>query len=89
VQDSSGVILDHEPHDGNPSDKTELLPLVKRFKKLFRGAPSDVATDKGYYSKEGIQSLRSLNVKRIAIPKIGQLSKKEKKRQHSKWFKSL
>ena len=89
VQDSSGVILDHELHDGNPSDKTELLPLVKRFKKLFHRAPSDVATDKGYYSKDGIKSLRSLKVKRIAIPKIGRLSEKEKKKQHSKWFKSL
>ena len=89
VQDSSGVILDHELHDGNPSDKKELVPLVKRFKKLFRRAPSEIATDKGYYSDDGVVSLRSLKVKRIAIPKIGRLSEKEKKKQHSKWFKSL
>jgi IS5 family transposase len=89
VQDSSGVILDHELQHGNPSDKTELLPLVKKFKKQFRRAPSDIATDKGYYSQENIRSLRSLKVKRTAIPKIGRLSKKEKRRQHSKWFKTL
>jgi IS5 family transposase len=89
VQDSSGVILDHELQHGNPSDKTELLPIVKKFKKQFRRVPSDIATDKGYYSQENIRSLRSLKVKRTAIPKIGRLSKKEKRRQHSKWFKTL
>jgi IS5 family transposase len=89
VQDSSGVILDHELHHGNPSDKTQLLPLVKKFKKRFGRAPSDLATDKGYYSQENIERLHSLKVKRIAIPKIGRLSKQEKKRQHSRWFKRL
>jgi len=89
VQDSSGVILDHELQHGNPSDKTELLPLVKKFKKRFGRAPSDLAADKGYYSKENIRSLRSLKVKRIAIAKIGRLSKQEKRKQRSQWFKRL
>ena len=68
VQDSSGVILDDELQHGNPSDKTQLLHLVRKFKKQFRRVPSAPATDKGYYSQENIQSLRSLKVKRIAIP---------------------
>jgi len=89
VQDSSGVILDHELHHGNPSDKTQLLPLVKKFKKRFGRVPSDLATDKGYYSPENIERLRSLKVKHIAIPKIGRLTKQEKKKQHSRWFKGL
>jgi IS5 family transposase len=89
VQDSSGVILDHELLHGNPSDKTQLLPLVKKFKKRFGRAPSDLAADKGYYSQENIQSLRSLKVKHSAIPKIGRLTKDERKKQHSPWFKRL
>ncbi len=89
VQDSSGVILDHELQHGNPSDKTQLLPLVKKFKKQFRRVPSELATDKGYYSQENIRSLQSLKVKRIAIPKIGRLFKREKRKQHSTWFKRL
>jgi IS5 family transposase len=63
--------------------------LVKKFKKRFGRAPSDLAADKGYYTKENIRSLRSLKVKRIAIPKIGRLSKQEKKQQHYPWFKRL
>jgi IS5 family transposase len=89
VQDSSGVILDHEIQHGNPSDKTELLPLVKKFKKRFGRAPAELAADKGYYSQENIQRLRSLKVKRIAIAKIGRLSKQEKRKQHFQWFKRL
>ena len=89
VQDSSGVILESELQHGNPSDKTALLPVVKKFKKQFRRVPSELATDKGYYSEENIRSLRSLKVRRIAIPKIGRLSKKEKRKQHSKWFMTL
>jgi IS5 family transposase len=89
VQDSSGVILDHELQYGNPSDKAKLLPLVKKFKKRFGCVPSELAADKGYYSQENIQSLRDLKVKRIAIPKIGRLFQKEKRKQHSPWFKRL
>lgn len=89
VQDSSGVILDYELQHGNPSDKTQLLPLVKKFKKRFGRAPAELAADKGYYSEENIRLLKEINVKRIGIAKIGRLSKTEKKKQHSRWFKSL
>ena len=89
VQDYSGIILDYELQHGNPSDKTELLPLVKKFKKRFGRAPSELAADKGYYSEENISLLKEINVKRIGIAKIGRLSKTEKKKQHSRWFKNL
>jgi IS5 family transposase len=89
VQDSSGIILDHELQHGNPSDKTALLPLVKKFNKRFGRAPSELATDKGYYSQENINNLRSLKVNRIAIAKVGRLTKYEKRKQHSQWFKRL
>lgn len=89
VQDSSGIILDHELQHGNLSDKTELLPLVKKFKKRFGRVPTELATDKGYYSEDNISLLKKINVKRIGIAKIGRLSKQEKKKQHSQWFKNL
>jgi IS5 family transposase len=89
VQDSSGIILDHELQHGNPSDKTELLPLVKKFKKRFGHVPTELAADKGYYSEDNISLLKEINLKRIGIAKIGRLSKQEKKKQRSKWFKNL
>lgn len=89
VQDSSGIILDYELKHGNPSDKTELLDLVKKFKKRFGRVPCQLAADKGYYSDENIRLLKDLAVKCIGIAKIGRLSKREKNKQQSKWFKSL
>lgn len=89
VQDASGIILDYQIHEGNPSDKRELLPTVKRFKHDYHRVPTDVAADKGYYTADNITALRALGVRRIGIPKIGRLRPNEKERQHKKWFRLL
>jgi transposase, IS5 family len=89
VQDSSGIMLDYQIYEGNPSDKTELLPTLKRFTRQYRYAPTAVAADKGYYTPQNITDLRALGVRRIGIPKIGRLSQDEKKRQRKSWFKLL
>jgi IS5 family transposase len=89
VQDASGIILDYEIYCGNPSDKTELVPIIKRFKRRFGRAPEEASTDKGYYTPANINDLRSLGVKRVGIPKLGRLTAREKKHQTSRWFKEL
>jgi IS5 family transposase len=89
VQDASGIILDHQIHEGNPSDKAELLPTVKRFTREFHRTPTDVAADKGYYTAQNIADLRTLGVRRIGIPKIGRLRPIEKERQRTRCFKLL
>jgi IS5 family transposase len=87
VQDKSDVMLDYQIQEGNPSDKTELLPMVESFKHEFHRPPTDVAADKGYYTADNIMELRALGVRRIGIPKIGRLFAHEKMRQHKRWFK--
>ena len=89
VQDESGVIVHHEVHEGNPSDKKEIARLVKDFKKEFHHAPTEVAADKGYYSEDIIEQLSKLGVRKIGIPKIGRLDPHERRRQKSRWFKTL
>jgi IS5 family transposase len=89
VQDDSGIILDMELHQGNPSDKTLLVPLVKRFKKRFGHAPAAIAADKGYYSADNLISLKHMKVPKVGIAKIGRLKPLERRRQKSKWFKGL
>lgn len=89
VQDESGVMLDYKIQEGNPSDMTELLPMVERFQHDFHRVPRDVAADKGYYTATNITDLRAMGVRRIGIPKIGRLLPHEKKRQHKRWFKLL
>jgi hypothetical protein len=39
VQDDSGVIVHYEIHRDNPSDKTELVSLLRRTKKIIKQAP--------------------------------------------------
>lgn len=89
VQDASGIILDTELYQGNPSDKTLLVPIVKRFKKLFDRTPTAIAADKGYYSADNLFKLKRMNVAKVCIAKIGRLKPMERRRQKSKWFKGL
>jgi IS5 family transposase len=89
VQDASGVILDYQIQHGNPSDKAELVHMLKRFKRRFGRGPREVATDKGYYSETNLHTLHRLGVNRVSIPKIGRLTADEKEHQHQHWFTAL
>ena len=89
VQDDSGVIVHYEIHRGNPSDKTELISLVRQTKKVLKQAPRELATDRGYYSSDNVNKLSRLGVRRVGIPKIGRLSRTEKRHQHRRWFREL
>ena len=89
VQDRSGIILDYEIGQGNPRDKTELVPLVKRFKRRFGRAPTGLAADKGYSSAQNLTAVRALGVRHIGIAKVGRLTAQERRRQQSRWFKLL
>jgi transposase, IS5 family len=89
VQDDSGVILHYEIEPGNPSDKTKLVSLVRKVKTILKQAPRQLATDRGYYSTDNMSKLSRLGVRRVGIPKIGRLSRIEKRHQHRRWFKDL
>jgi len=89
VQDEQGVILHYEIHRGNPNDKTQLVSLVRKTKKLLKQAPRELATDRGYYSSDNLSQLSRLGVRRVGIPKIGRLSKAERRHQRCRWFKEL
>jgi IS5 family transposase len=89
VQDDSGVIVHYEMHRGNPNDKTQLVTLVRQTKKILKQVPRQLATDRGYYSADNVHKLSRLGVRRIGIPKIGRLSRTEKRHQHATWFREL
>lgn len=89
VQDSSGIILHYEIHQGNPSDRTELLSLVRKTKHDLGINPTELSTDRGYYSAENLTALSRAGIKRVGIPKVGRLSQNEKRHQQSRWFRQL
>jgi IS5 family transposase len=89
VQDSSGVILHYEVHRGNPSDRTQLLSIVREVKSRLGVKPKELAADRGYYSCENMVQLTKSGIEKIGIPKLRCLSRKEKAHQRKTWFRQL
>jgi len=89
VQDNSGVVLHYEVHRGNPSDRTELLSVIRQTKTSLGIKPKELAADRGYYSAENVLQLGKAGIEKVGIPKVGRLSRKEKRHQRKKWFREL
>jgi len=69
VQDKSDIMLDYTIHEGNPSDKMELVPMVERFEDEFHCVPTDVAADKGYDAPDYTLKLRAWESAGSAFPR--------------------
>lgn len=80
-----GIISEWKNHIGNPSDMDLLIPSVDEHKKIFGHDPTEVDTDRGFYSEKNIEDLKT-RVKRICIPKRGCKSKRRLRFEKSKWF---
>jgi transposase, IS5 family len=89
VQDSCGVIVHYEVQQGNPSDKTQLLSVLRQAKTTLGIKPKELAADRGYYSADNVVKLRQTGIEKVGIPKVGRLSRKEKTHQQTKWFRQL
>ncbi len=89
VQDSSGVIVHYEIHSGNPSDRTQLLSVVRQAKSRLGIKPKELAADRGYYSAENLLKLGRAGIEKVGIPKLGRLSQREKRHQRARWFRRL
>jgi IS5 family transposase len=89
LQDSSGIILHYEVHRGNPCDRTQLLSVLHQAKSSLGIKPKELAADRGYYSSENVVQLNKTGIEKVGIPKVGRLSRKEKKHQRIRWFRQL
>lgn len=89
VQDAPGAMLNYQISEGNPSHKTELLPMVKSITPEHHRPLTDVAADRGYYTADNFTQLRALSVRKISIPMIGLFLTREKKCQHKRWSRQF
>ena len=89
VQDSCGVIVHYEVHRGNPSDRTELLSVLRQAKTAVGIKPTELAADRGYYSCDNVLKLSQAGIEKVGIPKVGRLSSSERTHQRKKWFRQL
>jgi IS5 family transposase len=84
-----GVITGFKVFMGNPADVTMSVDVVERHRDLFGHYPKEVATDKGYTSKENEEALKALGVKKISMPVRGKRSKRREAIETSRWFREL
>lgn len=89
IQDSSGVVLHYEVRKGNPSDRSELLCVLRKAKTALGIKPQELAADRGYYTAENVLKLRQAGIEKVGIPKVGRLSRTEKLHQRATWFREL
>jgi IS5 family transposase len=66
IQDRSGVILHYEVRKGNPSDRTELLSVLRKTKTSLGIKPKELAADRGYYSAENVLSWAKPVLRKLA-----------------------
>lgn len=81
----NGIITEWKNHIGNPSDMDLLIPSVDKHKEIFGHDPTEVDTDRGFYSKENEEKLKG-RVKRRCLPKRGNKTKQRLKKEKSEWF---
>lgn len=83
------VITGYQVLEGNPSDDSLLPGAVNNHKKTFRCNPRNVATDRGFGSRENEIALQTSGIKHCSLPRRGKLSPSRKKYQSQSWFKRL
>lgn len=87
VQEAEGgVITDVGIVDGH-HDSQLLVPAVERHIEVFGKAPTMAATDRGFYSGEGLKRIEALGVRRAVVPHPGHRSAKRIAHERQRWFR--
>lgn len=84
-----GVITGYDVPEGNPRDVGLVDQVLNTHKRVFGRLPEEFAADRGYYSQEKEEELKSLGVDKVCIPALGKTSKQRKRYQRQFWFKRL
>jgi hypothetical protein len=81
-----GIISGYRVLEGNPADRDQLLPALKRHEERFGKPPRLVAADRGVYSPENERECRERGVERVCLPKPGKKSEKRREYERQGWF---
>jgi IS5 family transposase len=88
IQEADGkIITDFTVLSSNSGDRDLLIPSVEKHKEIFNRPPRLVAADRGFYSEELEEKLKSLGVIKIGIPKIGKKDAIRSRYEKSPWFR--
>lgn len=87
--DQYHFIVDYKIMDGE-RDASQVNGLTERLKEKFGERPVfSHSFDKGFYSKENLETLQQAGIEEVVLPKKGRLNKEEKERESRKKFKQL
>jgi IS5 family transposase len=89
VDNTDGLIVDHQVILGNPSDAGLLVPAIRRIKTRLARTPHTVTADRGYGDPYVETELESLGVKTVVIPRRGRPNQVRARLQRSARFKKL
>jgi transposase, IS5 family len=89
LDNTNGIVLDHEVMIGNPPDAPLLAPAIGRVVELFGRTPRAATADRGYGEASVEEELSDLGVKSVVIPRRGRANAKRRMLQSSKRFVKL
>jgi IS5 family transposase len=90
LQDTpQGIITGYEVFVGNPADDGFIEEPLKKHKEIFGEPPREIATDRGFSSRDNEEKLEQAGVQRISMPRKGKPDKERKQYQKQYWFKRL
>jgi IS5 family transposase len=87
VDNTDGVILDHNVEVGNPVDAPQLAPAIERVTRRVGRAPRAVTADRGYGEASVECALHELGVRSVAIPRKGKPGAARREFEHRKAFR--
>jgi IS5 family transposase len=87
VQEADGGIVTDVCTTNAGHDSQLLVRAVERHIDVFDRAPPMVATDRGFYSTQGVARIQELGVQRPVIPKPGGKSKARRAYEQQRWFR--
>lgn len=89
VDNTDGIVIDHQVVVGNPADAPMLVPAIKRVIARLGRVPTAVTADRGYGEASVETELEQLDVKQVVIPRKGKPSAQRAKVQRSARFVKL
>ena len=89
LDNSHGIVLDHQVMVGNPSDAPLLAPAIGRVIARTGKVPRAVTADRGYGEAAVDQELADLGVVRVAIPRRGRAGPARQLVERQRGFRRL
>ena len=88
IDNTDGVILDHNVEIGNPPDAPQLAPAIERITRRTGGPPRAVTADRGYGDVSVERDLHALGVRNVAIPRRSKPSATRREFEHRRAFRA-